>query len=292
MSTILKCTNICKSYGNTKVISNLELQLEENTIYGLLGRNGAGKTTLLNMITGSFFPDSGEIQVAGLLLNRGDTPKEACYVREKNLFFSDAKVIEILDMASAFHPNWDGAFANEMLKLFRLDPSMKIRKLSRGMESVVGNIIGLASRASLTIYDEPVLGLDALMREKFYSALMEDYANHPRTIVISTHLIDEIAKVVEQVFILEAGSILLKDSVDHLQNRSLLLRGNSEALRAFTRGKQVIYQESYGHGMLMAVYDTLSESDKIEADKLGITMDGIPLQKLFAYLVEGGKGFE
>lgn len=244
------------------------------------------------MITGNIFPDGGEIQVSGLLLNRGDTPKEVCYVREKNLFFSDAKVIEILDMASAFYPNWDGALANEMLTLFRLDPSMKIRKLSRGMESVVGNIIGIASRAPLTIYDEPVLGLDALMREKFYSALMEDYVNHPRTILISTHLIDEIANVVEQVCILEAGRILLKDGVDHLSDRSHLLRGNSEALRAFTKGKRVIYQESYGHGMLMAVYDTLSETDKREADKLGITMDGLPLQKLFAYLIEGGKGLE
>lgn len=292
MSMILKCLNICKSYGNTKAISNLELELEENTIYGLLGRNGAGKTTLLNMITGNVFPDNGEIQVAGSLLKRGETPKEVCYVREKNLFFSDAKVIEILDMASAFHPNWDGAFANELLTLFRLDPSMKIRKLSRGMESLVGNIIGLASRAPLTIYDEPVLGLDALMREKFYRALMEDYVNHPRTILLSTHLIDEVATVVEQVCILEAGRILLQEGVDHLRDRSHVLRGNREALGAFTSGKRVIYQESYGHGMLTAVYDRLSEADKLEADKLGIVMDGLPLQKLFAYLVEGGKSSE
>ncbi|MCQ6561088.1 ABC transporter ATP-binding protein [Paenibacillus mendelii] len=292
MNAILECTNVNKSYGKTDAVRNLGMKLEENTIYGLLGRNGAGKTTLLNMITGGVFPDYGDIAIAGLPLRQGDTPRDICYVREKNFFFGGAKVIEILELASSFHKNWDWTLANELVRTFKLNPNKKIRQLSRGMESLVGNIIGLASRAPLTIYDEPVLGLDVLMREKFYRLLVEDYAEHPRTILLSTHLIDEIAMVVERIYIMDAGTILLDDDVDNIRTHSHLLKGSSEAVRAFTSGKRVIYEENYGNGALVAVYDEIGEAERAQAGRLGITIDGLPLQKFFAYLIEGGEHVE
>ncbi|MCC3372247.1 ATP-binding cassette domain-containing protein [Cohnella sp. REN36] len=287
MNVMMECTNLNKSYGRTDAVRQLDLRLEENTVYGLLGRNGAGKTTLLNMMTGGIFPDSGTIKVGGAPLGPGETPKDTCYIREKNFHFGGAKVIEILQIASAFHPNWDWDFANELVRTFKLNPNKKMRQLSRGMESLVGNIVGLASRAPLTIYDEPVLGLDVLMREKFYSVLMEDYALNPRTILLSTHLIDEISKVVERVYILEAGNILLHDDVDNIRTQSFMLTGSNEALDQFTRGKRVIYKESYGKGSLAAVYDRIGEDERLQASKMGISVDGLPLQKFFAYFIEG-----
>lgn len=292
MNVMMECTNLSKSYGRTDAVRQLDLRLEENTVYGLLGRNGAGKTTLLNMMTGGIFPDSGTIKVGGATLNPGETPKDTCYIREKNFHFGGAKVIEILQIASAFHPNWDWDFANELVRTFKLNPNKKMRQLSRGMESLVGNIVGLASRAPLTIYDEPVLGLDVLMREKFYSVLMEDYALNPRTILLSTHLIDEISKVVERVYILEAGNILLHDDVDNIRTQSFMLTGNNEALDQFTRGKRVIYKESYGKGSLAAVYDRIGEDERMQASRMGISVDGLPLQKFFAYFIEGSGSVE
>ncbi|MEW9699554.1 ATP-binding cassette domain-containing protein [Paenibacillus sp. SI8] len=138
MSTILACSNLTKSYGKNDAVSNLEMKLNENTIYGLLGRNGAGKTTLLNMITGGIFPSYGQIEIAGSRLQKGETPQDVCYIREKNLFFSGAKVMEILQLASVFHKYWDWSFAHELLRTFNLNPNKKIRQLSRGMESLVG----------------------------------------------------------------------------------------------------------------------------------------------------------
>lgn len=292
MSTFLACSNLTKSYGRNDAVRNLEMTLSENTIYGLLGRNGAGKTTLLNMITGGIFPSYGHIEVAGTRLKKGETPQDLCYIREKNLFFSDAKVLEILQLASVFHKNWEWSFAHELLKTFNLNPNKKIRQLSKGMESLVGNIIGLASRAPLTIYDEPVLGLDVLMREKFYRLLVEDYAEYPRTILISTHLIDEIAMVVEQVYIMDSGSILLRDEVENIRNKSHLLKGERESIERFTNGKQVIYQDVYGKGVLAATYGTLGDSDRQHARKLDISIEGLPLQKFFSYLIEGGQRIE
>ncbi|KZE72812.1 ATP-binding cassette domain-containing protein [Paenibacillus elgii] len=288
MSIALTCGNLNKKYGRTDALRNLNLQLEENVIYGLLGRNGAGKTTLLNMIAGGIFPDYGTIEVRGKKLGKGELPKDFCFVREKNKPFGGARVIEVLQFAANFHPNWDWTFAHELLETFRLDPRKKIRQLSRGTESLVGNIIGLASRASLTLYDEPVLGLDVLMRERFYKALLEDYANHPRTILLSTHLIDEIATVAERVYIIEAGSLLLHDEMDRIHMAAHLIRGNSEAVASFTTGKRVLHTEAYGRGTLAAIYEMLDDGDMLRAREMDISIEHLTLQKFFSYLIEGG----
>lgn len=292
MDGILTCKNVNKSYGRTEAVRNLDLVLEENIIYGLLGRNGAGKTTLLNMVTGSLFPDFGSITIHGKTLLKGEIPQGVCYVREKHVFFGGARVMEVLQMASAFYPGWDWDYVHELLKLFRLNPNKKIRQLSRGMESLVGNIVGLASRAPLTILDEPVLGLDVLMREKFYRILLQDYAEHPRTILLSTHLIDEIATVVEKICVIEAGSVLLQGEVDQIRTESYLLKGSSEAVAALAKGKRLLYQENYGTAVLAALYGALTKADRELAARQGVAIEGLSLQKFFAYLIEGGEPVE
>jgi len=288
VSIVLSCDKLNKKYGRTYALRNLDLQLEENVIYGLLGRNGAGKTTLLNMIAGGILPNNGTIEVRGKKLGKGELPKDFCFVRENNKLFGGARIIEILRLAADFHPKWDWTFAHKLLETFRLDPNKKIRQLSRGTESLVGNLIGLASRAPLTIYDEPVLGLDVLMRERFYKELLEDYAYHPRTILLSTHLIDEIVPVAERVYIIEAGSILLHDEMDQIRMAAHLIRGNSEAVASFTAGKRVLFTESYGRGTLAAIYEKLNDGDMLQAREMDISIENLTLQKFFSYLIEGG----
>ncbi|GIO42770.1 ATP-binding cassette domain-containing protein [Paenibacillus apis] len=288
MSIALACGNLTKSYGTIAALRNLDLQLEENVIYGLLGRNGAGKTTLLNIIAGGIAADSGTIQVNGKRLGKRELPENFCYVRDQYRHFGEARVIEALQVAANFHPQWDWNYARELLDLFLVDPDKKIRQLSRGTQSLIGNIVGLASRASLTLYDEPVLGLDVLMRERFYKTLLEDYANHPRTILLSTHLIDEIAPVAEHIFILESGSLLLQDDMEKIRMSAYLLRGNAEAVASFTESKRVLYHEAYGRGTLAAIYEQLADTDFRQARELDISIEALSLQKLFLYLIEGG----
>ncbi|WP_044478943.1 ATP-binding cassette domain-containing protein [Paenibacillus antibioticophila] len=288
MSIALACGNLTKSYGTVAALRNLDLQLEENVIYGLLGRNGAGKTTLLNIIAGGIAADSGTIQVNGKRLGKRELPENFCYVRDQYRHFGEARVIEALQVAANFHPQWDWTYARELLDLFLVDPDKKIRQLSRGTQSLIGNIVGLASRASLTLYDEPVLGLDVLMRERFYKTLLEDYANHPRTILLSTHLIDEIAPVAEHIFILESGSLLLQDDMEKIRMSAYLLRGNAEAVASFTESKRVLYHEAYGRGTLAAIYEKLADTDIRQARELDISIEALSLQKLFLYLIEGG----
>ena len=146
MTTILKCVGLVKEFGRTKAVRGIDLRLEKNVIYGLLGRNGAGKTTLLNMIGGDIRPDAGTIDVESRCLKPGEKPKDFCYVKEKQDFFAGARVMETLEIASAYYAYWDWDFTKDLIKTFRLDTDKKMRQLSRGMESLVANIIGLASR--------------------------------------------------------------------------------------------------------------------------------------------------
>ncbi|WP_458123550.1 ATP-binding cassette domain-containing protein [Paenibacillus sp. Z3-2] len=289
MSIVLSCDKLNKKYGRTYALRDLDIHLEENVIYGLLGRNGAGKTTLLNIIAGGLFATDGTIEVRGQKLGKGVLPEDTCFVRENNKLFGGARLIDILQFAANFHPNWDWTFAHKLLQTFRLDPNKKIKQLSRGTESLVGNIIGLSSRSGLTLFDEPVLGLDVLMRERFYKELLEDYANHPRTILLSTHLIDEIAPIAERVYIIDEGSLLLHDDMNRIHMASYLIRGNTDAVASFTKGMRVLHKESYGHGMLAAIYEKLNDEDRMQARKLDITIENLKLQKFFSYLIEGGR---
>ena len=116
--------------------------------------------------------------------------------------------------------------------------------------------------------------------ERFYRVLVEDYANHPRTILLSTHLIDEIATVVEKVYIMDSGAMLLHDDVDHIRANSHLLTGNQEQVELFTKDRHVTYKESYGKGSLTAIYGAIHEADRAQANKLGIAIDGLP-RKVF-----------
>lgn len=288
MSIVLSCDKLTKKYGRTYALRDLDLQLEENVIYGLLGRNGAGKTTLLNLIAGGVFASGGTVEVRGKKLDQGALPEDCCFVRENTKLFGGARLIEVLQFAAKFHPGWDWTFAHKLLQTFRLDPDKRIKHLSRGTESLVGIVIGLASRAALTLFDEPVLGLDVLMRDRFYKELMEDYADHPRTILLSTHLIDEIAPVAERVYIIDEGSLLLHDEMNRIRMAAYLIRGNSDAVAAFTEGKRVLHTESYGRGRLAAIYEMLNDEDRLQARRLDITIEQLTLQKFFSYLIEGG----
>ncbi|MDP5275323.1 ABC transporter ATP-binding protein [Chengkuizengella axinellae] len=292
MQTVLETKNVIKNYRKTKAVRNLSIKLEENTIYGLLGRNGAGKTTLLNLLTGHKFPDSGEIKGFGKTLNKGDSLQEICYIKDNHQFFEESKVIQLLNFAAPFYEHWDWNFANELLRQFELDPNKKFKKLSRGMKSTVGIMIGLASRAPITIFDEPLLGLDAVMREKFYDILLKDYAEHPRTILMSTHLIDEISKVVEKVMILETGSIKLFDDMDTIRNKSYFVSGKSDVVESILKHKNVIHKDQHGKITIAAVFNTMSKQEIMEAEELELSVEGMSLQKFFSYYCMGGDKHE
>lgn len=273
--------NLTKKYGKFNAVDNITLGLEENKIYGLLGRNGAGKTTLLNMITSRIFASSGNINVFGSEpFENKDVLEKICFIEEKGFYDPATRIKYILAFMADLYPNWDKEFAAELLVKFELNENKKYKQLSRGMESSLGLIIGLASRAPLTIFDEPSLGLDAVIRERFYDILITDFAENPRTIIISTHLIDEISRIFEDVVIIDTGRILLKSNAAELKEKAFFVSGKEEDVKKVCSGLTVLHEESFGGTSIFAVYTA-----KRPQPAAGIDIQPIPMQKLFVYLI-------
>jgi ABC-2 type transport system ATP-binding protein len=288
----IETRNLGKLYGKTKALDGVSVALQENKIYGLLGRNGAGKSTLLKLLTGQIFPTTGEIKLFG------ETPYEnanalskVCIVRETGTFLKDMKARDALKVASTYYPNWDQELADRLVKAFKLDLKKNYKSLSLGMKSQLGIIVGLASRAPLTIFDEPYIGLDAPGRQLFYDLLLEEYGEKPRTIILSTHLIDEVANLFEEVIILEQGSVKLIDETDKIKEKAFFISGSQGEVERRVKGKQVIYRDTLGKTAVAGVYDRLTQEELGSMEAAGLEVGPMPLQKLFIYLTaERGEG--
>lgn len=283
MSNGLVCKNVYKNYKKTEVLKGLDLQLEKGKIYGLIGRNGAGKTTLLSLMAGQNPVTSGEITLDGQKVwENQEMMDQICFSRElnptTNFSISELKVKEYLKMASIYMPNWDKEFADELLKTFELDANKKLNKLSKGMLSMVTITVALASKAEFTFMDEPVAGVDVVMREQFYRILLEEFAESGRTFVISTHIIEEAADVFEEVIMLDKGKILLKENAVELLDRARHVSGVSEAVDKVMEGRETYRPEKLGRSKGVTVL--LKQGETLESDT-EISVQPMSLQQVF-----------
>lgn len=272
---------LSKHYGDTVALDSVDFDIPANTICGLFGRNGAGKTTLMSILTAQNFASSGQAWVFG------EEPYEnpralsrMCFVREGQRYPDDARPVHAFAAAELFFPNWDAAFAQQLIAEFRLPLKTRIKKLSRGQLSAVGVIIGLASRAEITFFDEPYLGLDAVSRQIFYDRLLADYAEHPRTIVLSSHLIDEIADLIERVLVVDDGALVLDEDADDLRGRAVTVVGNAKAVDEFVAGREELHRESLGPVASSTVLGTIDDADARLLDRLRLTTSPVSLQEL------------
>ena len=284
---MIEVKDLSKAYGSTKVLSNINLKLEENKIYGLLGRNGIGKTTLLNIMSNVIRADSGEA-----LLNREKIHENSkaleniAIVKESGFGIEDIKVKKIFKAAKTLYKNWDEEYSKVLIKEFNLNMKKNYSKLSRGNKTIVGLVIGLASRASLTLFDEPSLGLDAAYRYKFYNLLLQDVEEHPRTVIISTHLIDEVTNLFEEVIILKDEKVYLKEEVEKLMEKAYFLSGRLEKIESIIKDKNIISKEAFGTINIVGIFDHLTKEEKDDLKENGVEISAIPLQKLFVLLTE------
>jgi len=281
MSVAIEVQHLTKRYRQTVAVDDVSFSIEKDTIYGLLGRNGAGKTTVMSMLTAQNFATSGQIRVFGEHpYENARVLQRMCFVRESQKYPDDALPRHAFGTARLFFPNWDQALADRLVDEFQLPMKKTIKKLSRGQLSAVGVIIGLACRAEITFFDEPYLGLDAVARQIFYDRLIEDYSEHPRTIILSSHLIDEVANLLERVLVIDGGRIVLDERTDDIRDRAANIVGESRAVDAFVAGREVIHRESLGRVSSVTVLGTLSAEDHRQLSAAGLDVTPVSLQQL------------
>lgn len=278
----IEIRNVSKNYGGVQALQNVNLTLGENKIYGLLGSNGAGKSTLINLITDRQLADAGEILVEGESVRNNDAALgKILAVGEANFFPEDFKVKEAFDTAARFYPGFCRARAEELAGRFGLNTKRKIKALSTGYGSIFRLILGLSTQVPYLFFDEPVLGLDARHRDLFYRLLMEKYAENPCTIVISTHLIAEVANLIEHTVILHKGRVLKDCPSEELRGEAYSVSGPASLVEGYIKGKTVLSMNALG-GLRTACLQGKPEKDL----PAGLEYSPLSLQDYFISLME------
>lgn len=279
---MIELKQVTKQYGQATVLKNITLSIDEPVIYCLLGRNGAGKTTLLKSIAGYQNITNGTIQVDGKGITTSTLDTGVSYIENFAKHFN-LPVRKLLRIASEVNPNYDYDFASEMMEHFELDGKKKFNHLSLGMKTMVSTIICLASNKSVVLLDEPVLGFDAIMRVEFYDMLTESFQKHPRIIIVSTHIIEEIAKTIQKLIIIDKGSVRFFDTLQSVEIKAFSVSGLQKDVEAATQNLNVIGQDTVGGLVTTYIFDNPPEQ------AASLEIHPLSLQDFFIQMV-GHKG--
>ena len=284
MSTI-EIKNISKAYGKTVALKNVSATIADGKISGFLGRNGAGKTTLLNILTNRIFAGQGQVLVDGEPAVENDLAQaKIFYMTEKTLYPKEMRVRDVFQLTRGFYPLFDLDYARSLADRFKLETGKKIGGLSTGYLSIFKLVLTLASNAPVILFDEPVLGLDANHRDLFYKELVAHYNASPKTVILSTHLIEEAAALLEEVIILKEGQVLLSQPVEEVLQLAYTVSGSQEDVDRYAAGKNVIREEALGRFKAATIYQKRNGTDQEALAKLGLDLTPARLQELFISL--------
>jgi ABC-2 type transport system ATP-binding protein len=279
----ISVTGLTRRYRDQLALDDVTVDFEGPSITGLLGRNGAGKSTLMRIIANQEFASKGTVRVFGASPVENDAVlRRIVFVREDQSF-PDFKVRHALRAASWFYPNWNGELAQTLLSDFDLPPNRAIKKLSRGMRSAVGIVIGLAAQAEITLFDEPYAGLDAVARRMFYDRLLASYAANPSTVVLSTHLIDEVADLLERVVMIDHGRIVLDATADEVRGSATTVSGSIAAVEEFIAGRRTWDRRRIASQESVVVAGTLDDADWARARELRLNLEALSLQQVMVH---------
>lgn len=275
------------NYDKTPALSEVSLELTPDRIHGLLGRNGAGKTTLMSVLASLRRASGGSVRIDGQDPFENEAVMESvCLIRESGDMLVDERLTTNLTFLASARPHFDRTYAESLMEDFKLNARKKPQGLSRGQRSAFGAIAGLASRAPLTMFDEVHLGMDAPARHRFYREVLSDFAEHPRTIVLSSHLINEIEHMLETVTILHEGHLLLSAEADELHTRGATLTGPAEVVDRHAAGQTTVGVRNLGPTRQVTLFGELDAAALDAAERDGLQVGAVPLQDLFIHLTD------
>lgn len=281
----IQIKNITKKYNGLTALDNVSFSFEFGKIYGFLGRNGAGKSTLINVIANRIFADEGTVLVDDVPARENMKVQEKIFcMSETDLYDKDLKIKEHFKWINRFYDSFNINKALEISEKFNLDTDKRFKALSKGYQSIFKLTVALSLNVPYVIFDEPVLGLDANHRELFYDLLLKDYEDGERTIIIATHLIEEVANIIEEVVLIDKGKILLQESVERLLETGYSISGITKEVDDYCIDKNVIGYDELGS--LKIVY-VLGEKTPLPENS-NLQISAMNLQKLFVKLTEKG----
>jgi ABC-2 type transport system ATP-binding protein len=283
MTSVISVKVISRHYRGQLALDGVTFEVENDSITGLLGRNGAGKTTLLRIIAGHEFPTSGNVSIFGANPTTDEKVLRRIFFVREDQIYPEIKVRQALLVSSWLYPNWNDQLAASLLADFNLPPNRRVKKLSRGMRSALGIVIGLAARADVTLFDEPYAGLDPVARQIFYDRLLAEYAEYPRTIVLSTHLIDEAAGLLDRVVVLDRGQLVLDENTDDVRGSATSVSGPTTAVEEFCAGRTIWSRRQIAAHETVVVAGAIDDVDRARATALHLVLESQTLQQVVVH---------
>ena len=284
-ASAIRLAGVSRRFGRTTALDDVSAEVPAGIVCGLLGRNGAGKTTLMSILAGHDRPSEGTVEILGSdPFEQRAVMSSISFIRDNQRYPEDFKLRHVLRVAPRFHERWDPTLAAELVDAFRLPSRTTMKKMSRGQQSGLGIVIGLASRAPLTVFDEPYLGLDATARRIFADRLLATRMDESdrRTIVLSTHLIDEMEQLLDHVVILDGGRLVRSGATEEVTAGAWSLSGPAEAVQRLAAGRVPLSTHRVG-GLLSLVFDgEAPETLAAEARAAGAQLAPVGLQDLVA----------
>src|SRR5438045_3813217 len=248
----IEARGLRKTFGTTIALDGVDLRVEEGRILGLIGPNGAGKTTALNAILG-LTPYQGELRVLGRdpWTSRDELMRDVCFIADVAVLPRWIRVSQVLDYVAGVHPRFDRAKAEGFLAKTTIKRSSKVRELSKGVVAHIHLAVVMAIDAKLLVLDEPTLGLDILYRKQFYDTLLNDYFDGSRTIVVTTHQVEEIQDVLTDLMFIDRGRIVLECSMENFDARYLEVMVNPEQLAAARALNPIHERPVFGRSVML-----------------------------------------
>jgi len=265
MTSLVSARNVSKNYGNTRAVDDVSFEINKGRIMGLIGPNGAGKTTLLKAVLG-LTDCQGSLSVLGLdpFRQRKELMQNICFIADVAVLPRWIKVSQLLDFLQSIHPRFSRERAEELLSQTKIKKTAKVRELSKGMVTQLHLSIITAIDAKLLVLDEPTLGLDIIFRKEFYGNLLNDYFDEERTIIITTHQVEEIENLLTDVMFINDGRVVLDTSMDELSSQFVELMATPESAAKAQQFNPIYERDVFGKKVL-----TFEGIDREKLDGLG-----------------------
>ncbi|MGI8631907.1 MAG: ATP-binding cassette domain-containing protein [Solirubrobacterales bacterium] len=287
MTPAIEVEGLRVSYGpGAEALHGLTFALEGGTICGLFGRNGAGKTTLLSVLAAYRKPTAGGVRIGGEpVYENPAVTGQVCLAGTDDALLDDGMIADAVRSGARLRRGFDADYAIALLERFDMG-NTRIRNLTQGGKAGLRIVLGLASRAPVTLFDEAHLGLDVAKRQLFYDELLADFIAHPRTIIVSTHLVEEISGLFEEVVIIDKGRLVAHDNAEDLRARGASVTGPAEAVDSFVDGRIVLGARRLGPTKSVMVYGRIDDTGREQARAGGLALGPVALEDLFVHLTE------
>ena len=291
---MIETRKLCKSFEGFQALKDLDVHVPKGAVYGLVGPNGAGKTTLIRHLAGIYIPDSGDVLIDGRpVFENVEIKSRIAYIPDDIFYYTQATVADMKGFYKGVYPAFDEERFDKLGEVFDIDPKRPVRKLSKGMQKQAAFRIAVSCRPDVILLDEPVDGLDPVMRRNVWSILMADVAENGTTVLVSSHNLRELEDVCDHVGIMDQGSMLIERSLDELQNNIVKLQLVLQDGTELPEGIEILGRSSTGKLEQLIVRGKAEEVEERIAQIAPVYCESIPLnlEEIFIYEL-GGTGYE